>query len=57
MRTKIMKSNLKTRIDTYCKLSTHFAYLDDEQLNSLFDNPSQISKCKMGSVVHQPGRT
>ena len=38
MRTKIMKNDLKTRIDTYCKLSTHFAYLDDEQLNSLFDS-------------------
>ena len=38
MRTKTMKNDLKTRIDAYCKLSTHFAYLDDEQLNSLFDS-------------------
>lgn len=38
MRTKTVKNNLKTRVDTYCKLSTHFAYLDDEQLNSLFDS-------------------
>ncbi len=33
-----MQNNLKTRIDTYCKLNTHFAYLSDEQLNSFFHN-------------------
>ena len=31
-----MKYDLETRIDTYCKLSTHLAYLDNEQLHSFF---------------------
>lgn len=31
-----MKNNLKTRMDTYYNLNTRFAYLNDEQLNSLF---------------------
>lgn len=33
-----MKNNLKTRIDKYYKLNTHFIYLDNERLNSLFDD-------------------
>lgn len=33
---KIMKYDLETRVDTYCKLNTHFAYLDNERLSSLF---------------------
>ncbi len=33
-----MQNILKTRIDTYYKLNTHFIYLDNERLNSLFDD-------------------
>ena len=33
-----MQNNLKTRIDLYYKLNTHFVYLDNKQLNSLFDS-------------------
>lgn len=32
-----MKNDLSTRIDTYYKLNTRLVYLDNEQLNSLFD--------------------
>ncbi len=33
-----MKNDLKTRIDKYYKLNTHFIYLDNKRLNSLFDD-------------------
>ena len=33
---KNMKYDLETRIDTYCKLNTHLAYLDNEHLHSFF---------------------
>ena len=33
-----MKYDLETRIDTYYKLNTHFIYLDNERLNSFFDD-------------------
>ena len=33
-----MKNHLKTRVDTYYKLNTQLAYLDNKRLNSLFDS-------------------
>ena len=36
-----MNNDLRTRKDTYYKLNTHLAHVDNEQLNSLFDDKEQ----------------
>ncbi len=36
-----MNDTLKTRRDTYYKLNTHLAHVDNEQLSSLFDDKEQ----------------
>ena len=46
-----MNDALKTRRDTYYKLNTHLAHVDNEQLNSLFDDVDKTGGRGTNSII------
>ena len=46
-----MKYDLETRIDTYCKLNTRFAYVDNKQLSSLFNGERSTRRWTENHII------
>jgi len=46
-----MKNDLKTRIDTYCKLNTHLSYFNNEQLSSLFQGERNTRRWTENHII------
>ena len=46
-----MNNSLKTRIDTYCKLNTRFAYFDNERLRSFFNGQRSTRRWTENHII------